>query len=464
MKESKYNFFLSDNENNIHLIYNAFRNTLISDQEEKFHNLIKQCGRHIHFNPEYIKKEEFNDLVSSGIIVSDTMNEKQITIDKNKKQLEILHQKNDILSLVITPTLRCNFKCFYCFENVNIRKNDDSINIETQNDIINFIEKSIIENQIKTVKITWYGGEPLIQQKIIFIMQRKINELCIFHNIKSYSTIVTNGILLSQETCTLLFEHGIRRVQVTIDGPEHIHNKRRYYPVNPSNNYNQILENILNANHNIRFQIRINIDKTNKDVIFDLIDDLIKRKIWPHKKNVTLSTAQVESANQTDLSKEEFYVLQDRIRYYMMRKYSEINPHQADKVKLNFFYPKLGIKVGCGYGVFRNSWVISYNGDVFRCWESIGQKENKVGTMKDLLKDFGRSIFDKIKLDNQTFENWGCFDCKFFPICKSICPWDFIKGRRCTEWKSILEYRILNQYKLWLKQPEIFKNTPFNVS
>ena len=72
--------------------------------------------------------------------------------------------------------------------------------------------------------------------------------------------------------------------------------------------------------------------------------------------------------------------------------------------------------------------------------------------------------FEEIKLDIKTFERWGCFECKFFPICGSRCPWDFVKNKRCTEWKSMLEYRLLNQYKLFLKEPEIFDKTPFNIS
>jgi len=466
MKESKYNFYLNDDEYNINLIYNAFKNTLIRDDGKKVQHFIKLCKNDIQFNSEYITEAEFNDLVSSGIIVSNDANEKQSVIYRNNKRLEQLHQKNDVLSLVITPTLQCNFKCYYCFESINTRKREESINMEVQNDILHFIEKSITENHIKEVDITWYGGEPLIQSDIIYSMQKKIGEICRYHNIKFNSNIVTNGILLLPETCNLLYEYGIKQIQITIDGPEHIHNKHRYYPENPTNNYNQILENILNSNNNIHYNIRINIDKTNKDFIFELIEDLIKRKVWPYKKNVSIYTAHIASASITDLSPKEFSVLQDQIRYYLREKYSEINHNFIKKAKLEFIYPKLGGNKSCGYGISRNSWVISYNGDVFRCWDPVGQKEHRVGTMKDLLEDFGNSIFEKIKLDIHTFEQWGCFDCKFFPICGSKCHWNFIKNneeRKCTEWKNVLEYRLLNQYKLYLKEPEVFDKTPFNV-
>ena len=81
--------------------------------------------------------------------------------------------------------------------------------------------------------------------------------------------------------------------------------------------------------------------------------------------------------------------------------------------------------------------------------------------------DFEKMTYQSgLKIDNTTFEKWGCFDCKYFPICGSRCPRDFLNNkekRRCTTWKSELEYRLLEQYKLYLKEPEVFKNTPFNI-
>lgn len=466
MKASIYNFFISDNNENVYIIYNALRNTLVRDDDCKIQKFINQSNEDIQFNSDSISEEDFNDMVSLGVIVSNDVDEKQIVIDNHKKKLEKQHEKNDVLSLVITPTLQCNFKCYYCFENTKIRKNEVSLSVNVQNDIIDFISNSITKNHIKKVQIIWYGGEPLMQQPIIFSMQKKINALCKLYNVKLYSDIITNGVLLTPEISESLYKHGIQSAQVTIDGPEAIHNKRRIYPKSPTNNYKIILDNLLGANENLSLRIRINIDKTNKDLIFNLVDDLIKQKIWPHKKNVSLYLAQVRSDDgKIDLSNNEFTIYEDKVRYYLMDKYNEIT--QTNKAKLRFHYPKNGGGIRCGYGVFKNSWVISYNGDLFRCWESVGCKEHVVGTIKDLLEDFGQSIFEKIKIDNQTFARWGCFECKYLPICESSCPWDYKNSnnheRRCTIWKSGLEYRLIHQYKQFLANPEIFTSVPFNV-
>lgn len=462
MKKSIYNFFISDKEENIHLIYNSFKNTLVCDENKKIQEFISHYGfnHKIYIDPQCITEEEYRKMISAGIIIPMEMNERELAININKKRIDSEYEKSNSLHLVITPTLCCNFKCYYCFESTNIRKKDDSMKVETQNDIINFVEKSITDNNITEVSITWYGGEPLIEKDILFVMQEKINIICKVHNVEIYSEIITNGFLLSSETCDSLFKLGIKRAQVTIDGPEQIHNKRRYYPINPKKNYRQIIKNIANGNEGIRFDIRINIDRANENFIWELIEDLIKRKIWPYKKNVSIYTAHVESVTENNycLSKKEFVILQDQIRHYLMEKYNEIN--RTNNAKLHFYYPECGGELGCGYGIYKNSWVINYNGDVFRCWESVGQKEHCVGTIKELLDDFGLSIIERIKIDNNAFKQWGCFDCAFFPICGAGCPWEHLNKltkRRCTKWKDILEYRLLNQYKQYLADPEVFK-------
>ncbi|MDR2585112.1 MAG: radical SAM protein [Prevotellaceae bacterium] len=466
MKESRYNFYLSDDEEKTRLIYNAFKNTLVEDEEGKIHNYIEQYKSDVKFNSEFVKEEEYNDLISLGIIVPDEMDERQCAIDANTKKLQSMHQSNKVLSLTIIPTLLCNFKCRYCFESMNTRKNNEHISDEVQNDIIEFIVKSITDNHIKVINIVWYGGEPLLQRNIILSMQSKINEICTHYQIKNHSKIITNGFLLSHETSDLLNKYGIRKIQVTIDGPEHIHNKRRYYPQDPNNNFKTICDNIYRANENIKFLVRINIDKLNMEYIIELIDDLISRKIWPHKNNVSLLTAPVESSENTDLSGVEFSKFESRIRYYMREKYAEINYQLADKVKLNFLYPCPGGDARCGFGVSKNAWVINYDGDLFRCWEPVGQKEHSLGTIQNLLDDFGASIFERIKVDSHLVKQWGCYECKFFPICGNKCHWDFINNneeRRCTEWKNTLKHRLMDQYKLYQQKPNIFANVPFKV-
>lgn len=81
-------------------------------------------------------------------------------------------QLNNV-SYVIAPTLNCNYNCVYCFENKENRKL--RMNFNTAEDILSFIIKQIESNKlIKSIKITWFGGEPLLSYDLILEFSKKI--------------------------------------------------------------------------------------------------------------------------------------------------------------------------------------------------------------------------------------------------------------------------------------------------
>ena len=95
---------------------------------------------------------------------------------------------------------------------------------ETENSIINYLKKQITEHGLESLSLTWYGGEPLLEKNRIKSLGTKINKLGLtfFDN-----DIVTNGYLLNKENFKLLEDVGITNVQVTLDGLQETHDKRR---------------------------------------------------------------------------------------------------------------------------------------------------------------------------------------------------------------------------------------------
>ncbi len=148
------------------------------------------------------------------------------------KFLKYLARYNkEIINLTIAPTLDCNFNCEYCFEENRIQ---EYMNDETENAIIEYIN-TIGEN--KDVRITWYGGEPLLDKKRIYSISRKVQEK---HNL--LSSIITNGYLLDKEFIDDLKNLNIISIQITIDGSEDTHNRRR--PHKNGKSYNVIMSNL----------------------------------------------------------------------------------------------------------------------------------------------------------------------------------------------------------------------------
>ncbi len=115
------------------------------------------------------------------------------------------HRKITYLRISITD--RCNLRCFYCVS-------ADSLAPLTHRDILSYEEILVIvyaavELGIKKVRIT--GGEPLIRRNVLHF----IRLLCAIPGLKDVS-ITTNGILL-KDMAGLLFDAGIRRVNISLD-------------------------------------------------------------------------------------------------------------------------------------------------------------------------------------------------------------------------------------------------------
>jgi len=72
------------------------------------------------------------------------------------------------------------------------------------------------------------------------------------------------------------------------------------------------------------------------------------------------------------------------------------------------------------YADKRNSAVINFNGDVFKCTARDFKTENREG----LLNESGEIIWENDSLEkrmNSKFNNKPCLTCRLLPICNGIC-------------------------------------------
>lgn len=173
-------------------------------------------------------------------------------------------------TLTIAPTLGCNMNCPYCFEN---HKNRKGMNQETKLKLVKFVEKFL--DDAKAFRVIWFGGEPLIEFETIRELSKEFIKICNSRNISYEPSIVTNGILLDYEKAKILTEEcKINHAQITIDGLEETHNKRRRL-INNKDSFKVIVNNIESIKELLDISIRVNIDKNNEDQMEKLIDYFI---------------------------------------------------------------------------------------------------------------------------------------------------------------------------------------------
>ena len=172
-----------------------------------------------------------------------------------------------VSSYAILPTTDCNARCFYCYEKGRSRIPMSS---ETAKATAQYIIRN--RNGEDTVKIRWFGGEPLYNKKVITLICTELKKAGVTYR----SSMVSNGLLFDEPTVVEAVElWKLKRVQITLDGTEPVYNRIKNY-VNPEGSaFSMVLGNIrLLVNAGVEVSIRLNIDRHNADDLFLLADQI----------------------------------------------------------------------------------------------------------------------------------------------------------------------------------------------
>lgn len=169
--------------------------------------------------------------------------------------MRALYMKREYNAYTILPTLACNARCVYCYEE---GMKQVSMDEATQQKTIDFILKTCRKDA--PINLSWFGGEPLLGEKAIDRICSALTD----HGVDYYSTMITNGSLLNEsivdKMCGLW---KLKNIQVSMDGAESDYKKRKNYPLY-FDTYHKVLNNVnLLASRNIRTFIRCNTDPEN---------------------------------------------------------------------------------------------------------------------------------------------------------------------------------------------------------
>ena len=210
----------------------------------------------------------------------------------------------------IFTTTNCNARCFYCYESNLERIN---MNENTADILVKYI---ITHNQNdKVLNLHWFGGEPLV-------CVDRIDQICKALKLqgqKYVSSMTSNGYLFTEAIIErAVNDWKLGSVQITLDGTEQIYNKTKSYVSAEGSPYQRVIRNIcLLMQHNIRVIIRLNLDRHNKDDLYNLIyelDDIIKShdkiEVYSH---VLFEDAGFDPILRDDSSRDDLYSCQNEL-------------------------------------------------------------------------------------------------------------------------------------------------------
>lgn len=390
---SKYNIFSTELINNLIPCVNLLKRTYSELSLEDINYL---------YNLDKINKNSdfFNNLIEQGIIVN--FDEKEYI-----KSSLLTNYNNNILTIIIAPSLNCNFSCPYCFE----KHSDKTVmSLETQNKVINFIENFLIFSQRKKIKIIWYGGEPLLYPEIIEYISNSLISFCEKNNINYLASMLTNGYYFNQKNVEMLNKCKLTQVQITLDGLEENHNATRFLK-NGEGTFNQIIDNLKNVRFNGIISIRHDIHTNNKKDS-DGLKELIKQISEESGNKITYYSAPIidvpaeKSENQV-----EFLNIKDSIEFELKRRNERIPNFRTTYCSApSLFFFGIGSK-----------------GELYKCWEDFGFSKRSYGNIDQW--DIRNPLHTASNLDMLTkyINSSGildneCLNCVWLPICAGGCP------------------------------------------
>ena len=416
------------------LAYNAYSGGLaVLDEKE-----LDTYRRITSGRADQLDQKVVDDLIRFGFITRQGTDQFQIL----KREYDRKCSNPSSMCLSIAPTLACNFACDYCYQGLD--KSSKYMQPDVIEAIVQYIEKSA--PALNHLHVAWYGGEPLLQRRTIKKLAKRMIALCRANGISYGSMIATNGFLLSPRMAELLYLHKVESIQITLDGPPDVHDRRRILRSGKPSFY-KIIENVKQVidTNPIRINARINIDARNCEMeqmnrLFQVLTD----NGLARKPNFNIYFAPVEaiSCDCHDITQ----VTLEKTRY-------------AD-LELALF------KIACKMGLtgapypprFRGKcaaiqpkgFVILPDGQMHKCWDTVSDRKKAVG-----------SIFapEKLRTDERhlkwlrwsPFEVEECKACSILPICTGACPLKFVHPNQlagsaslpCLSWKHHINEMLL---------------------
>ncbi|GAA6258591.1 radical SAM/SPASM domain Clo7bot peptide maturase [Bacteroides sp. f07] len=427
MKVSKYTF-LFDVDNSEFYVYNTLSNALIEIEQEAYQYLLDAQKSHKNIDALRLEDELYSLLILKKMIVENDIDAflfyKAILTNQRFDQSH--------MHLTIAPTMDCCFSCHYCFEKYKA-KNYLSDNVADS--IIKYL-KSL--NRQPGLKLTWFGGEPLMALPQIENFYKK---LVAEYKKPIDSNMITSGFHIDENAIKIMQNINLGQIQITLDGLPETHNKIKNTE-GCKDAFERVMKNIdlLLEKTDIHVSFRVNLTKQNATEYVELYAYLLDR--YKRYKKKGISPAFVMDRGGTEMCEDvkQFFTPKEASQFVL----DLYNKYQIHSPFLRYpprFFTECAI---------RNVMSISFDpeGYAYKCWEVIGNKKYAIGKLdnKGRIKDVNENILNRHLYAADPLEDPTCSACRYLPICNGGCPIQRIenvfegkKNNCCTFYKGRME-------------------------
>ncbi len=217
------------------------------------------------------EREAAATLAEHGFLVADRDTESRAleqffaTVREDRSQLRV----------TVLTTLQCNFACDYCYQGDfdDHGKLAPKMPMATAERLADWIESQLDELRSDSFALTFFGGEPLLNQPVMFYLAERLWRASEARGVHMLVNLVTNGLLLTPAVVDRLTPYGLSGVKVTLDGDRETHDRMR--PLRGGQGtFDRIVANIRRVADRCRVSIGGNFDVETADRYPALLDFL----------------------------------------------------------------------------------------------------------------------------------------------------------------------------------------------
>lgn len=399
-------------------LYNALSNTLL-ELDEAHYRVLE--GLRDHGNGGASADDTFLALLREHKVLVEAGEEERLLLARQYARNALCFDTSR-LGLTLCPTLQCNFRCPYCFE--HNQQDGTVMSPETVSRLLTFIQGY---KDIRHLTITWFGGEPLLAFSVIRDVTEKVQALDLdFEG----ADLISNGFLLDGEKIAALNALKINTIQITLDGPQEVHDDRRVL-AGGGPTFQRILGNVaalMDSPYEGSCAIRVNIDKHNLDRFLELRAALLERF---KGRRLSVNAAHVDTS---------FGRAYDHSCSLDLREWADFAfalHRRGVRLPTGGFYPGANADSIC-VATAHLGFVIGPAGELYKCWADVGQPAMAIGNVHGEEPVSNPTLQAQYCTGTDAYSDPACRACDVLPICGGGCASKRLRARQFGE--AGLEY------------------------
>jgi uncharacterized protein len=389
----------------------------------------------------FLDAPEDRDFFVSSFLTPCVIDERDVVAELYQRQ----RHHGSIWTVTLIPTLSCNLTCHYCYAH----KSGAFMTKKVMGDLMRWL--AILPSTTSLLRIVWVGGEPTLACPEMMRVTKHAQKRCRELGAEFECTLVTNGVLLTPSRMRDLVDAGIHKVQITLDGPQAIHDSTRRM-AGGRGTFTIIRQNMAHIPKKVHLSIRINVMNKDSDRLLPLLDELsalpLAERAAVYFAHVARDGACAEDTGHADnlcLSGLDFAPTQLALT------------REASKRGLSVYLP-FRDRMLCS-AVGQHSVVVEPDGSLKKCWHDPGDPKTGVGMLTPDGPVFTNAALPWTQYDPFAVEE--CKDCTILPLCFGGCPWRVRRGRSLADRCHILKY-LLPEYVKFLYDATTMWNKPYD--